>query len=134
MEGASVLSAEGEAALGMRFLRDEDLNPKAALIGKRLGIDVVSVHDIGRRGLNDREQLEFAAEEHRILVTRNRDDFIRLTVAFFHAGSPHCGILIVPFSLPNKQPTRVARALKRWSDRQRRYGEPGAYFIDFLTG
>jgi predicted nuclease of predicted toxin-antitoxin system len=118
----------------MRFLLDEDLNPKAALIGKRLGIDVVSVHDIGRRGLNDREQLEFAAEEHRILVTRNRDDFIRLTVAFFHAGSPHCGILIAAFSLPNKQPTRVARALKRWSDRQRRYGEPGAYFIDFLTG
>lgn len=62
-------------------------------------------------------------------MTRNRDDFIRLTLAFFQTGEPHAGLLIVPRSLPNHQPERIAHALKRWQERP---GDPGAYFIDFL--
>jgi len=34
----------------MRFLLDEDLNPATAVIGRGLGLDVISVHDIDRRG------------------------------------------------------------------------------------
>src|SRR5579862_8943426 len=39
----------------MRFLLDEDLNPAAAEIGRGLGcgLDVVSVHEIDRRGFSD---------------------------------------------------------------------------------
>lgn len=117
----------------MRFFLDEDLNPKVAVIGRGIGLNVISAHEVRRKGLDDREQLEFAAAQRRILVTRNRDDFIRLTISFYQSGASHPGILIVPFSLPNKQPARIARALKRWHDRQRRYGEPGAYSMDFLT-
>ena len=117
----------------MRFLLDEDLNPEVAETGRGLDRDVVSVHEIGRRGLDDREQLELAADDGRIYVTRNRDDFIQLTVEFFQAGSSHSGVLVVPYSLPNNQPERIAHALKRWYDRQKQHGEPGPYFIDFLA-
>ena len=115
----------------MRFLLDEDLNPLIAEVARALGLDVVSVHEIDRRGVPDEGQLRFSAAEDRIFVTRNRDDFIRLTIAFFQTGESHAGVLIVPRSLPNHRPERIAHALKRWQERP---GDPGSSFIDFLSG
>lgn len=116
----------------MQFLLDENLSPTVAEVARGLGLDVVGVHDVGRRGLADHEQLEFAAAQERVLVTRNRDDFIRLTVAFYQVGQPHCGVLIVPFSIPNHQPERIAHALREWADRWPDDSAPSPYFIDFL--
>jgi predicted nuclease of predicted toxin-antitoxin system len=113
----------------MRFLLDEDLNPATAEIGRGLGLDVVSVHEIDRRGFSDEEQLRFAIAHSWTFVTRNRDDFLRLTRSFFDAGEIHHGILIVPYSLPNHRPERIARALENWIDQP---GDPGAHFVDFL--
>jgi len=113
----------------MRFLLDEDVNPGVAEIARGLGLDVVSIHDLGRRGLPDDEQLRFSIDADRIFLTRNRDDFLRLGLLLFQAGEPHPGILILPHSLPNDQPARIAHALKRWHER----GQPGTSFIDFLS-
>jgi Domain of unknown function (DUF5615) len=113
----------------VRFLLDEDLNPAVAEIGRGLGLDVVSVHEIDRRGFSDEEQLRFAITQHRTLVTRNRDDFLRLTRSFYASGELHDGLLIVPYSLPNRRPERIARALERWCSRP---GDPGPHFVDFL--
>ena len=113
----------------MRFLLDEDLNPATAVIGRGLGLDVISVHDIDRRGFSDEEQLRFAITHGWTFVTRNRDDFLRLTRSLFESGELHYGILIVPYSLPNDRPERIARALERWVDRP---GDPGLHFVDFL--
>src|SRR5690349_6804102 len=114
----------------MRFLLDEDLNPAVAEIARGLGLDVLSVHEIGRRGFRDEEQLRFSASERRIFLTRNRDDFLRLNLTFFQVGEEHAGLLIVPRSLPNSQPERIAYALKRWQERP---GDPGTCFVDFLS-
>jgi len=114
----------------MGFLLDEDVNPAVAEIARGLGLDVFSVHEIDRRGLQDEDQLRFSASQQRIFVTRNLDDFLRLTLIFFQTHEPHAGLLIVPRSLPNHLPERIAHALRRWQERP---GDPGAYFIDFLT-
>ena len=37
----------------MRFLLDEDVNPAVASIGRGLGLDVISVHEIRRHGFDD---------------------------------------------------------------------------------
>ena len=50
----------------MRFLLDEDLPPLAAEITRGLGLEVTSVHELGRRGIGDRDQLRFAAAEDRV--------------------------------------------------------------------
>jgi predicted nuclease of predicted toxin-antitoxin system len=115
----------------MRFLLDEDLPPNAAVIARSLGLEAVSVHEIGRTGLPDEDQLSFAASETRILVTRNRDDFIALTHRAYATNAPHHGVLLVPRSAPNTHPERIARALAEWTARFAT-GHPGSGFVDFL--
>ena len=114
----------------MRYLLDEDLNPVVAEILRGWSMDVESVHEIDRRGYSDDEQLRYAASQERIFVTRNRDDFIKLTVSFFHSGSPHFGVLIVPYSLPNKDARKIALALRHWEEKGL---QMHPYCIDFLS-
>lgn len=118
----------------MRYLLDEDVNPAVAQAARSSGLDVVSVHEIERIGpaFPDEAQLRFAALERRIVVTRNRDDFIRLTRAFFQTSEPHFGVLIIPYTLPNDDPGRLARALKRWHEARSEAAEPEPCIIDFL--
>jgi predicted nuclease of predicted toxin-antitoxin system len=114
----------------MRFLLDEDVSPRAAKIARGLGLDVLSIHEIERRSTGDEEQLRFSASQHRIFVTRNRDDFLGINLAFFQAGEPHYGLLIIPHSLPNNRPERIAHALKRWQEQS---VDPGPSFIAYLS-
>ena len=113
----------------MRYLFDEDLPGMAAEIARGLGLDAVSVHEIGRRGLSDPEQFAFAMQEGRVMVTRNRDDFRRLVVAAFEASASSPGVLVVPRSLPNTAPAQIAHALERWDQG----GDPGFCFFSFLS-
>jgi len=82
----------------MKLLLDEDLSPQIAVILREKGIDAVSVHEIGRTGLTDQEQLEYAASDGRCFVTRNRNDYIILTRQFFASNISHKGVLIVSSS------------------------------------
>ena len=100
----------------MRFLLDEDLPPRAAEVARGLGLDVISVHELGRRGLADRDQLRFAFGEGRVFLTRNHRDFVELTVEFYRAGEAYAGVQLVRRNLPNDRPERIAHALKRWAD------------------
>lgn len=121
----------------MRFVLDENIHPKVAEAAWEDDVDVVSVIELRRRGRPDREQLAFAAEHGRVLVTRNRGDYLHWTREFYHAGRPHSGVLLVGEGLPNDQPDRIARALRRWA-RAHSYADDdegfGAYHVDFLQG
>ena len=115
----------------MKFFLDEDLPPGVAVICRNQGLDVQSVHETGRQGLSDQEQLEYAASQDRVLVTRNRNDFIELTRRAFQTGSPHGGVLIVTRSLPNRRAEQLASALIHWTEV---FGDhPSAGTLDFLS-
>lgn len=114
----------------MKFYLDEDLSPKIAEILRRSGIDTLSAYEAGMCEVSDRRQLEFAATEKRCLVTRNRDDFIRLTVQFFNDQRPHGGVLIVPYTLPGDQFSRIANLIKKFSSSHQKRMAP--YSIAFL--
>jgi predicted nuclease of predicted toxin-antitoxin system len=116
----------------VKYVLDEDVNPRTAEIARGLGLDVVSVHEIGRRTLSDGEQLELAAQEGRILVTRNRDEFIEATLNFFRTGQPHAGVLIIAHTLPNSDPERMAHALAGWHAERADHEKLAPYTIDFL--
>ena len=114
----------------MKCYLDEDLSPKIAQILRKNGVDASSCHEVGMVGASDLEQLECAAREKRCLVTRNRDDFIKLTLQFFNDHRPHYGILIVPYTIPGDQFSQIARLLKAFASRHLSGFEP--YSVDFL--
>ncbi|MCG2813566.1 MAG: DUF5615 family PIN-like protein, partial [Thermodesulfovibrionales bacterium] len=110
---------------------DYDFSPKIAEILRKHRIDAISAHDIGMVQVTDKEQLERAASEDRCLVTRNRNDFIRLTVQFFNEHRRHAGALIIPHTLPGDNFSLIAKAIiKHYSKHSRDMIEP--YTVDFL--
>ena len=114
----------------MKFYLDEDVVPLVAKLLRDQGLDAVSAHEAGATGLADEEQLFRAAEEGRCLVTRNRNDFIRLSVAVLRSGEPHCGVLIIPFTLPKNQPRLIADALIHFAEKQ--LGALTPYTVTFV--
>jgi uncharacterized protein with PIN domain len=114
----------------LKYYLDEDLSPKIAEILRKYNIDAVSVHEIGMGQAEDMEHLELAASEKRCLVTRNRNDFIRLTVQFFHEHRSHSGVLIIPHTLPGDNFSRIARAIMKYDSKHAH--DVKSYGIDFL--
>ena len=115
----------------MKYYLDEDLSPKIAVLLRRQGVDCISAHEIEMVQVSDFEQLELAAQKKRYLVTKNRDDFIRLTVQCFNDHLPHCGVLIIPATIPGDRFSLIAEALAGYAC-TRPEGMP-PYGIDFIS-
>lgn len=81
----------------MRLLLDANLSPKrigAAL--ERHGHDVLSIAaDATLGGLPDSLVLELAAEQERILITRNSRDFAPLLREWAEAARHHSGCILI---------------------------------------
>jgi predicted nuclease of predicted toxin-antitoxin system len=115
----------------MKFYLDEDLSQQLAERLRKSGISATSVHEEGTNGWSDEAQLEKAASESRCMVTRNRNDFIELTVQFYRDQRPHSGILIVPYTYPGDQISLIAKALIAYAKNHTSGMLP--YTIDFLA-
>lgn len=114
----------------MKICLDEDIAPDVAVILRSLGVDATSVHEAGRHGLSDREQLGHAAAEGRCLVTRNRNDYILLTREFFERGLPHAGVLIVPWTIPPDNFRLIAKRIAAYANRAG--DSESGYLFDFI--
>lgn len=74
----------------IRFFLDENI-PSAVGVGLiTRGIDAVTVTEVGRRGFADSEQLQFATENNRVLVTFDRDYLVINSTGQEHAGIAWC--------------------------------------------
>jgi len=114
----------------VKYYLDEDISPKVAALLREHKVDVVSAHEVSMTQALDKEQLEYAVSEGRALVTRNRDDFIRLTVRFFNDFRDHHGVLIIPYTMPGDNFPLIAEALEKYACEHPQGMEP--YTIDFL--
>ena len=115
----------------MKLYLDEDISPKVAVILKKKGMDALSAHESGMLEASDEEQLAFAAADERAMVTRNRDDFITLTVQFFEALKAHKGLIIFPHTIPGSEFSKLAALLVKFSKQYPKGLEP--YTIEFLS-
>ena len=95
-----------------------DRRVEAGLV--RLGFDVLSVTDAGRRGLSDEEQLSFAAETDRTIFTGYSADFPGLHWAWMAAGRSHAGIIVL-----SERRLGVGVQIRALEDIDRERGEEG---------
>ena len=99
--------------MSLRFLLDEDLSYRVAVGLRQRTIDALSVHELGRRGVLDEEQLVLASSEGRVLVTYNRADFQTLDAQWRLHGRRHPGILwCAERSMPRRAIGDLVRALQ----------------------
>lgn len=56
-----------------KFLLDADMPRSSAEIIRRIGYEVEDVRDIGMRAAKDREIIEYALKNKRIIITRDTD-------------------------------------------------------------
>jgi hypothetical protein len=115
----------------VKLYLDEDISPKVAELLRKKRIDTVGAHETGMLGASDKEQLTAAVSEERVLVTRNRDDFILLTVHFFEDLKSHHGLLIVPHTIPGSDFNLLANLLLKFS--KKHPNGLASYTIEFLS-
>jgi hypothetical protein len=122
-------------AAAARFYLDEDVPHTAAQVGAALGLDILAARD-AQPSLpqDDPVHLRAAAQDQRIMVTYNRNDFLVATHDAFTSSGPHAGLLILTRKLP-RDAARVAHALERWVKKRRAEGgwPMQRYEVDFLS-
>jgi len=84
------------SGLGISIFTDEMVSTRLAVVLRERGYDVVSCHEAGRANqrISDTEQLVFAAERGRAILTQNATHFYALDSAWKVAGRAHAGILV----------------------------------------
>ena len=77
----------------IKLYLDENV-PEAIAIALRLrGYDVITVKEVGRKGLSDSDQLKYATSENRTIFTFNVADFHKIHTEFIKKGIDHDGII-----------------------------------------
>jgi predicted nuclease of predicted toxin-antitoxin system len=73
---------------------DEDVWLGLAVALRQRGFDAVHVYECERGGLSDPEQLAYAAQEGRAILTHNIGDFASLAVDYAFDTCSHSGIIL----------------------------------------
>ncbi len=80
----------------IRLFLDEDVWPDLAAVLREHGFDAVHVYEVERGGMSDADQLAYAAQEGRVLLTHNAKDFVPLIVEYFFNERSHAGVILSP--------------------------------------
>lgn len=76
---------------------DEDACEEALVVAlHRLGIDVLTVLDVDRGGVDDDNHLRFATSLGRAIYSLNAGHFARLHHEYLSRGEEHSGITVIP--------------------------------------
>jgi Domain of unknown function (DUF5615) len=78
----------------LRVYLDEDVDVLLAPLLVAHGIDCLTTVAAGNLGRRDEEQLAFAAQESRVIITHNRTDFENLAIAWWGLQRQHGGIVM----------------------------------------
>lgn len=81
---------------------DHNVDPQLAKDARTAGYDVVAAIEVGNAALEDADQLNWAANQGRCILTHDFDDYPRLAREWFYAGRNHAGIIMC------RQPPRIS--------------------------
>lgn len=74
----------------IRFHLDENVDPAIANGLRRRGVDTSTSHETGLLEASDEQQLAFALDQGRVLVTHDRDFLAMLKPGAEYAGIAYC--------------------------------------------
>lgn len=104
---------QGRRLEKIRLYIDEDLTDRVAVALRSRGYDAISAHEVDMRGRTDKEQLGFATNNNRVILTRNVKHFVALQREYYKHGLVHNGIVVSDY-LPLKELIRrIARFLNK---------------------
>lgn len=95
------------SGLFIRLYLDEDVNVLVADLLKARGFDVLTVRDAGQLQASDEEQLAYAVNHERTMVTHNRADFEELIQIYFDTEQIHYGVILAV----RRPPQNIAQRL-----------------------
>lgn len=81
---------------------DEDVSALVADLLRARGFVATTTREEGKLGSSDLEQLQYAIDQHKTLLTHNRVDFEALARDCFSSGTSHYGIVIAVRRPPNE--------------------------------
>jgi len=82
--------------LKIRLYFDEDSMHRSLLRALRArGVDVITALDAEMIERKDREHLDYATQQDRVLCTFNAGDFYRLHTDYMANNKPHSGIIVM---------------------------------------
>ncbi|HLI77940.1 MAG TPA: DUF5615 family PIN-like protein [Acidobacteriaceae bacterium] len=93
---------------------DECVDHRLAAALAAHGFDVLTVQQAQRVSDDDEDQLLFASQQGRLLLSHNQIDFRRLHAVFERAGRPHGGIMLIPQTVPLARLEVRARLMLDW--------------------
>jgi predicted nuclease of predicted toxin-antitoxin system len=73
---------------------DEDVDVLVATLLQARGFSAITTRDAEQLGKEDSEQLAYASEQGKALLTHNRADFEELAKTYYETEKPHQGIII----------------------------------------
>ena len=84
------------------FLLDENLNGRIyrGLLRLKPDLDAVRVQDVGLSSVDDRKILDWAADQHRVLVSHDVNTLAGFAYEKVASGFPMAGLILVPRQLP----------------------------------
>ena len=83
----------GDEAQRVKLYLDHDISYRIAQQLRARGYDAIGAWEVGNAELSDQAQLEYAADQGRVLVTCNTQDFVPLYLEWWNAGRHHNGII-----------------------------------------
>lgn len=78
----------------IKLYLDEDISPIVAVVLRSRRYDAVSAYEVEMQGKTDEEQLDYASQNGRTLLTFNAGHFATLAKEFYQRGKDHFGIVI----------------------------------------
>lgn len=78
----------------IKLFLDEDVPLAVALALRKRGYDVVHAQELNRKGKSDFEQLRYAVEEERCLLSFNVKDFVLLHNKYVKNEQDHFGVIV----------------------------------------
>jgi predicted nuclease of predicted toxin-antitoxin system len=95
------------SGLFIEFYLDEDVSVLVAELLRARGFTALTTRQAGRRASTDREQLEYATSQSKVLLTHSRADFELLARECYASRRSHSGIVIAV----RRPPQEIVRRL-----------------------